>query len=66
MVCDLKLAAPGGRRRYSSEAMADAIDEVSGGGVDVAGEATGRPEAILAAYLATRSRTAPVLIGISG
>jgi Zn-dependent alcohol dehydrogenase len=47
------------------EATAEAVQEVSGGGVDVAVEATGRPEAMLAAYLSTRPRGAAVLIGIS-
>jgi len=47
------------------EATAEAIREVSRGGVDVAVEATGRPEAMLAAYLGTRPRGAAVLIGIS-
>jgi Zn-dependent alcohol dehydrogenase len=48
----------------SPEATAEAVRDVSGGGVDVAVEATGRPEAMLAAYLATRVRGAAVLIGI--
>jgi len=47
------------------EATAEAVHEVSGGGVDVAVEATGRPEAMLAAYLSTRPRGAAVLVGIS-
>ena len=38
--------------------------EVSDGGVDYAIEATGRPEAALAAFLSTRPRGAAVLIGI--
>ncbi len=38
--------------------------EVTGGGVDYAIEATGRPEAALAAFLSTRARGAAVLIGI--
>lgn len=46
------------------EATAEALHEASGGGVDVAVEATGRPEAMLAAYLGTRPRGAAVLIGI--
>ena len=46
------------------EATAGALREVSDGGVDVAIEATGRPEAMLAAYLGTRPRGAAVLIGI--
>ena len=49
----------------SPEATADAIREASGGGVDVAVEATGRPEAMLAAYLGTRPRGTAVLIGIA-
>lgn len=48
----------------SPEATAEAIREVSGGGVDYAIEATGRPEAMLAAFLSTRPRGAAVLIGI--
>ncbi|MEO5632307.1 Zn-dependent alcohol dehydrogenase [Gaiella sp.] len=48
----------------SAEATAEAIREVSGGGVDYAIEATGRPEAMAAAFLATRARGAAVLIGI--
>jgi Zn-dependent alcohol dehydrogenase len=47
------------------EATADAVKEASGGGVDYAIEATGRPEAMLAAFLSTRPRGAAVLIGIS-
>ena len=46
------------------EATAEAIRDASGGGVDVAVEATGRPEAMLAAFLSTRKRGAAVLIGI--
>ena len=38
--------------------------EVTGGGVDYAFEATGRPEAARAAFLSTRPRGAAVLIGI--
>jgi Zn-dependent alcohol dehydrogenase len=49
----------------SAEATAEAVRDVTSGGVDVAVEATGRPEAMLAAYLATRPRGAAVLIGIS-
>src|SRR6202035_4721613 len=49
----------------SAEATAGAIKEVSGGGVDYAIEATGRPEAMLAAFLSCRPRGAAVLIGIS-
>lgn len=50
----------------SSEATAEAIRDASGGGVDYAIEATGRPEAMLAAFLSCRVRGAAVLIGISG
>ena len=46
------------------EATAEAVREASGGGVDYAIEATGRPEAMLAAFLSTRARGAAVLIGI--
>jgi Zn-dependent alcohol dehydrogenase len=46
------------------ESTAEAVREASGGGVDVAVEATGRSEAMLAAYLATRPRGAAVLVGI--
>jgi Zn-dependent alcohol dehydrogenase len=48
----------------SAEATAEAIREVSGGGVDYAIEATGRGEAMEAAVLSTRNRGAAVLIGI--
>jgi Zn-dependent alcohol dehydrogenase len=48
----------------SAEATAEAIRNVSGGGVDYAIEATGRPEAMTAAFLSTRARGAAVLIGI--
>ncbi len=48
----------------SPEATAEAVREAAGGGVDYAIEATGRPEAMLAAYLSTRPRGAAVLIGI--
>ena len=48
----------------TAEETAEAIRETSGGGVDYAIEATGRPEAMLAAFLATRARGAAVLIGI--
>jgi Zn-dependent alcohol dehydrogenase len=48
----------------SPEATAEAVREASGGGVDYAIEATGRPEAMLAAFLSTRPRGAAVLIGI--
>jgi len=47
------------------EATAEAVREVSKGGVDYAFEATGRPEAMQAAFLATRARGAAVLIGIA-
>jgi Zn-dependent alcohol dehydrogenase len=43
---------------------ADAVVDATGGGVDYAFEATGRPEAALAAFLSTRARGAAVLIGI--
>jgi alcohol dehydrogenase len=46
------------------EETADAVREATGGGVDVAVEATGRPEAARAAFLATRARGAAVLVGI--
>lgn len=45
-------------------ATADAVNEATGGGVDYAIEATGRPDAMLAAFLSTRNRGAAVLIGI--
>lgn len=48
----------------SAEETAAAVTEASGGGVDYAIEATGRPEAMLAAFLSTRPRGAAVLIGI--
>ena len=48
----------------NAEATAEAVREASGGGVDYAIEATGRPEAMLAAFLSTRARGAAVLIGI--
>jgi S-(hydroxymethyl)glutathione dehydrogenase / alcohol dehydrogenase len=48
----------------SSEETAAAVIEASAGGVDYAIEATGRPEAMLAAFLSTRARGAAVLIGI--
>jgi Zn-dependent alcohol dehydrogenase len=47
----------------SPEATAEAVTAVSDG-VDYAVEATGRPEASLAAFLSTRARGAAVLIGI--
>ena len=46
------------------EETAAAIRTASSGGVDYAIEATGRPEAMLAAFLGTRARGAAVLIGI--
>ncbi len=46
------------------EETAAAIADASGGGVDYAIEATGRTEAMRAAFLATRARGAAVLIGI--
>jgi S-(hydroxymethyl)glutathione dehydrogenase / alcohol dehydrogenase len=48
----------------SAEETAEEIRSVSAGGVDYAIEATGRPEAMLAAFLSTRPRGAAVLIGI--
>lgn len=48
----------------SAEETAEAVRAASGGGVDYAIEATGRPEAMLAAFLSTRARGAAVLIGI--
>ena len=55
-----------GRRALagSAEATAEAVRDASGGGVDYAIEATGRPEAMEAAFLSTRARGAAVLIGI--
>ncbi len=46
------------------EATAEVVRDVTRGGVDVAVEATGRPEAARAAFLSTRARGAAVLIGI--
>ena len=46
------------------EETADAIRDATEGGVDYAIEATGRPEAMQAAFLSTRPRGAAVLIGI--
>ena len=54
----------GGRLAGTAEATAEAVREVSGGGVDYAIEATGRGEAMEAAVLSTRNRGAAVLIGI--
>ena len=48
----------------SAEETAAAVVDASGGGVDYAIEATGRPEAMLAAFLSTRPHGAAVLIGI--
>jgi S-(hydroxymethyl)glutathione dehydrogenase/alcohol dehydrogenase len=48
----------------SPEETAAAVVEASNGGVDYAIEATGRPDAMLAAFLSTRARGAAVLIGI--
>ena len=48
----------------TAEATAEQVLAASGGGVDYAIEATGRPEAALAAFLSTRARGAAVLIGI--
>lgn len=48
----------------TAAATAEAVRDVSGGGVDVAVEATGRPEAMEAAFLSTRARGAAVLVGI--
>ena len=47
-----------------AESTAERVREASRGGVDYALEATGRPEAALAAFLACRARGAAVLIGI--
>lgn len=48
----------------SPQSTARAVQDVSAGGVDVAVEATGRPEAMEAAFLSTRARGAAVLVGI--
>ena len=48
----------------SAEETAEAVREATGGGVDYAIEATGRPEAMVTAFLSTRARGAAVLIGI--
>jgi Zn-dependent alcohol dehydrogenase len=58
-------ATAGVRWAGTPDATAEAIREVSGGGVDYAIEATGRSEAMLAAFLSCRKRGAAVLIGIS-
>ena len=47
------------------EETAAAVRDASGGGVDYAIEATGRPEAMRAAFLSLRPRGAAVLIGIT-
>ena len=48
----------------SAEETAAAVVEASSGGVDYAIEATGRTDAMLAAFLSTRPRGAAVLVGI--
>ena len=48
----------------SPEATAEEIQRTTAGGVDVAVEATGRSEAMLTAFLATRRRGTAVFIGI--
>jgi len=48
----------------SAEETGAAVVEATDGGVDYAIEATGRPEAMMAAFLSTRMRGAAVLIGI--
>jgi S-(hydroxymethyl)glutathione dehydrogenase / alcohol dehydrogenase len=48
----------------SPEETAESVRRVSGGGVDYAIEATGRPEVARAAFLSTRRRGAAVLVGI--
>jgi Zn-dependent alcohol dehydrogenase len=48
----------------TADATAQAVVDASGGGVDYAIEATGRTEAMLAAFLSTRPHGAAVLIGI--
>ena len=48
----------------SAEETAAAVVDASDGGVDFAIEATGRTDAMLAAFLSTRPRGAAVLIGI--
>ena len=48
----------------SAEETGEAVRAVTGGGVDFAFEATGREQAMLAAFLSTRRRGAAVLIGI--
>jgi Zn-dependent alcohol dehydrogenase len=48
----------------SAAETAEAVREATGGGVDYAVEATGRPEAMETAFLSTRARGAAILIGI--
>jgi len=48
----------------TAEETAERVREASGGGVDVAIEATGRSDAMRAAFLSTRRRGTAVLIGI--
>ena len=57
-------ATDGVEWRGNAEATAEVVREISGGGVDYAIEATGRPEAMQAAFLSTRNRGAAVLVGI--
>jgi S-(hydroxymethyl)glutathione dehydrogenase/alcohol dehydrogenase len=57
-------ATDGVRWAGDAEATAEAVRAATGGGVDYAVEATGRPEAALTAFLSTRARGAAVLIGI--
>jgi alcohol dehydrogenase len=49
----------------SAEETADTVRELTAGGVDHAFEATGRPEAMLAAFLCTRTHGQAVLMGIA-
>jgi Zn-dependent alcohol dehydrogenase len=51
--------------RETPDETSEAVRRVAGGGVDFAIEATGRPEAMLAAYLSARPRGAAVLVGIA-
>ncbi|MBD0290899.1 MAG: Zn-dependent alcohol dehydrogenase [Thermoleophilia bacterium] len=53
------------RAGESAEESAAAVIDASSGGVDYAFEATGRADAMLAAFLSTRKRGAAVLIGIA-
>ena len=48
----------------SPDETAEAVRRAAGGGVDYAIEATGRTEAMTAAFLSTRARGAAVLVGI--